>query len=58
MQSGYAAIIGLLLSGETIALRADSYPSRPIRMVVPFAAGGGTDVTARRIGQKITLVLG
>ena len=31
-----------------------SYPSKQIRMVVPFAAGGPTDVLARAIGQKLT----
>ena len=29
------------------------YPSQPVRIVVPFAAGGATDVTARIIGQKM-----
>ena len=37
---------------------AQSYPVKPIRMIVGFAAGGGTDVTARMLGQKLTETLG
>src|SRR3990170_1382735 len=33
---------------------AQSYPSRPIRIVVPFVAGGGLDITARLISPKMT----
>jgi tripartite-type tricarboxylate transporter receptor subunit TctC len=32
----------------------DAYPTRPIRVIVPFAPGGGLDITTRMIGQKIT----
>ena len=34
--------------------RAQGYPSKPIRLVVPFPAGGSLDVVARAIGQKLT----
>jgi len=37
---------------------AQNYPSRPLRLVVPYAAGGSTDVLARMIGQKLTATLG
>jgi tripartite-type tricarboxylate transporter receptor subunit TctC len=45
----------------TIAVSAaaqSAYPSRPIKMIVPFAAGGGIDLTARISAEKLSEVLG
>ena len=39
-------------------VNAQTYPLRPLRIVVPYAAGGSTDVLARMIGQKLTASLG
>ncbi|TPQ40146.1 MULTISPECIES: Bug family tripartite tricarboxylate transporter substrate binding protein [Cupriavidus] len=40
------------------ALAADTYPSKPIRWVVPYAAGGGSDFLARTIGQGLSAKVG
>jgi tripartite-type tricarboxylate transporter receptor subunit TctC len=37
---------------------AESYPSRPVRLIVPFGPAGGTDITARLIGQWLSERLG
>ncbi|MDF3836860.1 tripartite tricarboxylate transporter substrate binding protein [Cupriavidus basilensis] len=61
------AALGLLATGTALAtlatfsagaLAQDKWPSRPITWVVPFAAGGSTDIVARTIGQEISKALG
>jgi tripartite-type tricarboxylate transporter receptor subunit TctC len=49
--------LALALAGASSA-HAQNYPMRPIRLVVPYAAGGSTDVLARMVGQKLTEALG
>jgi tripartite-type tricarboxylate transporter receptor subunit TctC len=44
----------LLICAAAAQERADSFPSRSIKMVVPFPAGGPSDVLARMIGQKMS----
>jgi tripartite-type tricarboxylate transporter receptor subunit TctC len=49
--------IGLLASAGTAA-GADSYPSKPVRLLVPFGPGGSTDVVARVFAVKLGEVMG
>jgi tripartite-type tricarboxylate transporter receptor subunit TctC len=53
---GLIAVLALL-SGLNVA-RADDFPSRAIRMVVPYPTGGGIDVVARIFRQKLGDILG
>jgi len=45
----------VLLSGAAVA---QDYPTRPITLVVPYAAGGGNDIMARTAGDKMSPILG
>jgi tripartite-type tricarboxylate transporter receptor subunit TctC len=37
---------------------AQSYPARPVKFVVPFPPGGGVDIVARAVGEKLAPRLG
>jgi len=50
-----AALAGLFVPGE---IRAQSFPNRPVTIVVPYPAGGPVDLTARLIAQSIGTSLG
>jgi tripartite-type tricarboxylate transporter receptor subunit TctC len=55
----YVAGFGLALASAAAGAQgAATYPSRPIRMIVPSAPGSGPDIMARAIGQKITEAYG
>lgn len=49
------ATIALLLS---VAAQAQVYPAKPVRLVVPYPAGGGTDFFARTVGAQLAIQLG
>lgn len=46
--------IALAFAGTMSAASAQQYPAKPVRAIVGFSAGGGTDIMARLIGQKLS----
>jgi tripartite-type tricarboxylate transporter receptor subunit TctC len=54
----WSFIVAVLLAAVLPAAAQDSYPSRTVRIVVPYAPGGATDIIARIVGQRLTEALG
>jgi tripartite-type tricarboxylate transporter receptor subunit TctC len=52
----FALVAGLVALAGTAA--ADNYPSRPIRLIVPYPAGGSTDIMARALQEPMAKILG
>jgi tripartite-type tricarboxylate transporter receptor subunit TctC len=53
-----AACAAIFSFASSAAEAQSNYPAKPIRLVVPFPPGGGTDILARVLGQKLTESLG
>lgn len=53
-----AAIVAALVAPAVLAQGAGTYPSKALRMVVPFPPGGGNDILARTLGQRLSEVTG
>ena len=55
---GLVLFAALVLAAIASAARAEDYPSRPIRLVVPYAAGGGADSVARIVAKRVSETIG
>ena len=59
MLQGLAALGSTGLLGSALAQTGkDAWPSKPIKLIVPYQAGGATDITARTLGEKLSARLG
>ena len=55
IRAGLAALVGLAC---LTSVQAQSYPTKPVRLIVPFPAGGATDLFARTLSQKLSEKMG
>ncbi len=53
-----AALAGLMALGLATPALAQAYPTKPITLIVPYAAGGPSDVIARLLGEQMSKTLG
>ncbi len=50
----FVALLTLFASSGAFAQPAEKFPTRPVRLIVPYAPGGATDITARQLAAKLT----
>src|SRR5919201_5666494 len=58
MRRSSLVLLGLAISALASLAQTTRYPDRPVKILVGFSAGGGTDVAARIMAQKLTDALG
>jgi tripartite-type tricarboxylate transporter receptor subunit TctC len=54
----YLVAAAALVASNALAAQGTDYPNRPIRLIVPFGPGGGSDYVGRLVGQKLTAQMG
>ena len=58
LRPGFKLSLLLLTLAVSSLSFAESYPVKPLRFVIPLAPGGGTDMVARRVAQRLSEALG
>ena len=57
MSHWFRSFAALLLAGASVAGHAQNYPSKPIKLIVPYAVGQGTDIAARYVADELSRAL-
>ena len=58
MRTSFKLLAALVLGAAALSAQADTYPSRPIKVISPFPAGGATDVLTRVLAERMAKTLG
>ena len=58
LKQAFVCSIAVAITCAAVPAVAQTYPAKPIRIVVPYVAGGATDITARQVGEKLSQRLG
>lgn len=58
LRAALAALLAIAAVAPLVAAAAPDYPARPVTLIVPYPPGGGVDVMARLVGQRLAAALG